>query len=160
MTTTQSIPSLAEQVRAALDSWTEIHEHAEAAAAAYGELKRLVGSNETERKERKAATPAETYAEYVLHLATAETEHAAAKAAEERSEKALNTLREMLNSETALIARNAAFDFASGASELNRAVDAYRRSTGTKPLMSEIRRRVDGLTLQPAGDIREEDLPF
>lgn len=147
--------SLAEQVRAALDSWTEIHEHAEAAAAAYGELKRLVGSNETERKERKAATPAETYAGYVLHLAQAETEHAAAKAAEERSEKALNTLREMLQHETAQIEAATAVQWAHIA-------DQEARTAGSRTTMLEIRGRYPQRTLTPApaGDIPEEDLPF
>jgi hypothetical protein len=141
MVTTMDNLTLAEQVTAALATFLAAHEQAEAAAVAYGDLKRAVGSNESERKDRKANTPSEDYAGYVLHLADAETDYKARAAAAERAEKVLNVLREMYSGETAAIGRAAAEAFAAGAAELNRAVDAWRRYTGTKPLMSEIRQR-------------------
>jgi hypothetical protein len=149
---------LSEQVTAALATYLAAHEQAEAAAVAYGDLKRLVGSNEAERKTRKAETPADEYAGYVLHLQDAETDYKSKAAAAERAEKVLNVLREMYSGETAAVGRAAADAFAAGAAELNRAVDAWRRSTGTKPLPSEIRRRWTEQPV-PAGDV-DDGVPF
>lgn len=149
MTSTQSIPPLAEQVRAALDSWTEIHEHAEAAAAAYGETKRLVGSNETERKERKSNTPPDDYAMYLVDLVQHEQEHKAAAAAVERAEKSLNTLRELLSHETAQIEAATAVQWAHIA-------DQEARTAGSRTTMLEIRARYPQRTVIPSTPVDPE----
>lgn len=157
--------TLAEQVTAALATWNELHIEAENAAAAYAHQKRLVGTNESERKDRRAETPADDYAGYVEHLPIVEADYKAKAAAAERAEKVLNVLREMYSGETAAVGRAAADAFAAGAAELNRAVDAWRRYTGTKPLMSEIRRRwteqgwIEPETV-PANDNHPSEPPF
>jgi hypothetical protein len=165
---------LSEQVTAALATYLSAHEQAEVAAAAYGETKRLVGSNEAERKERKASTPADEYAGYVVDLQDAEQNYKSTAAAAERAEKVLNVQRELLNSETADMARFSASTFASGAAELNRAVDAWRRGNGTKPMMVELMQRSEQQAVTvPTGagkcpdcgksmtlDIHEDCVPF
>jgi hypothetical protein len=104
MSSNRTIPPI-EQVRAALVAFTAAHEDAERKIAAAATLKLAVGANESERKERKASTPAEDYAGYVLHLAEAEKEKAAAVAHLERVEKLLNVSRELLIHDTANINR-------------------------------------------------------
>jgi pyruvate formate-lyase activating enzyme-like uncharacterized protein len=88
-------PTLADQVREALATFQSAHEAAEVAAAAYAHQKRLIGSNEAERKERKAETSADEYSGYVDHLPIVEHNYKAAAAHLERVEKNLNVLREL-----------------------------------------------------------------
>jgi hypothetical protein len=98
-------PTLADQVREALATFQSAHEAAEVAAAAYAHQKRLIGSNEAERKERKAETSADEYSGYVDHLPIVEHNYKAATAHLERVEKNLNVLRELLQHDTANINR-------------------------------------------------------
>lgn len=95
MTSNSIVPPLTEQVRQALATFDDAHNAAEVAAARYGDFKRLVGSNDAERKERKAATPPDEYNDYCIQLAQAERTHKEAAAHVERVEKNLNVLREM-----------------------------------------------------------------
>lgn len=90
-----------EQVIQALATFQEAHRAAEAAAAEFLDVKRQVGSNEAERKALKASTPADHYEIMVSLLPDAEARHKEAAAHLERTEKNLNVLRELLNSETA-----------------------------------------------------------
>lgn len=94
-----------QQVHEALDVFLETHEKAQAAAAEWFDLKRRVGGNETERKTARASMPADEYDGYLLHFAEAEKVKDETKAVAERAEKVLNTLRELLQSETADVNR-------------------------------------------------------
>lgn len=97
-----------EQVQQALGQFTAAHVDAENKIAAVATLKLSVGSNEADRKKQAVSMPADEYAGYVLHLAEAEKEKAAAVATLERREKELNVLRELLNHDTADIGRQTA----------------------------------------------------
>lgn len=90
-----------EQVHQALDAYLDAHVKATDAAAACFSLKSIVGGNETERKAAKAKMSEDEYAAYLEQYNEAELVKVHASAAAERSEKILNTLRELLNSETA-----------------------------------------------------------
>lgn len=99
---------LVDQVRQALVAFHDAQNNATDAAADYLRLKRLIGSNEAERKAAKAATPDDVYAGYVSEFVTVEDAKNETAAHLERTEKQLNVLREMLNHETAVINRETA----------------------------------------------------
>jgi hypothetical protein len=93
--------TLPSQVSVALNDFYQAHTDAEGKIAAAATLKLTVGGNEADRKKQAASMPSDEYAGYVLHLADAEKEKAAAVAHLERTEKALNVLRELYAGEVA-----------------------------------------------------------
>lgn len=134
-----------EQVHEALEAWLEAQQGATNAAAAYAELKSIVGGNEAERKAQQAKTPAEEYELYRMHFADAERAKSITAAAAERSEKVLNVLREVLQAETA--------DTNRATAELAaRTADRYAALQMTPPARVVVR-------VQPT-PIDDSDLPF
>jgi hypothetical protein len=101
--TTNGQYSTVQQVHIALDAYLDAHSKAADAAAAYVELKSIVGGNETERKAAKARIPGDEYEGYLMHLAECEHIKVTTAATAERAEKVLNTLRDVLNNETAAL---------------------------------------------------------
>lgn len=150
------------QVRQALEHFTAAHVDAERKIAAAATLKLTVGSNEADRKRQAASMPAEEYAGYVLHLAEAEKEKAAAVAHVERTEKALNVLRELLQRETADVQQRAADRTFEAMTIADTTAQRYVMMPGNHRVPAEIRAHVNGLkpVAVPAGDVDDSDLPF
>lgn len=94
-----------QQIHEALESYLDAHTKAQEAAAAWFDLKRTVGGNETERKIAKSTMPDNEYIAYLEQFNAAEKQKIETAAAAERAEKILNTLRELLESETADVNR-------------------------------------------------------
>jgi DNA-binding ferritin-like protein len=91
-----------QQLHEALETWLDAQSKATDAAAEYTRLKGIVGGNEADRKAQRAkAASQDEYDGYLLHYADAEKVKIETAAAAERAEKILNTLRELLNNETA-----------------------------------------------------------
>lgn len=90
-----------QQVLDALAQFDDAHRAAESAAAAWNDIKVMVGTNEQSRKEQQRSMPPETYASLTAECHEAEKVKVAAAAHLERTEKQLNVLRELLQHETA-----------------------------------------------------------
>jgi 16S rRNA G1207 methylase RsmC len=141
MTTEKQYTTTADQVREALIAFHTAHLNAEDKIAAAATLKAAVGSNETERKIQKAATPADEYAGYVAHLVDAERVKQSAVAHLERAEKALNVLRELYAGEVAdkhLQAANRQFEAMTIA---DKTAETYRQMPGNYTTHAEFRAR-------------------
>lgn len=158
--------TLTEQVRAALEQFIAAHVDAEGKIAAAATLKLSVGGNEADRKKQAASMDAAEYAGYVLHLAEAEKEKQAAVALVERTEKALNVLRELLQRETAEIHMRAADRQFEAMTLADTTAMRYQAMPGNYTTHAEFRARypATGKTVKlapiAADDDDEENKPF
>lgn len=154
--------TLLEQVEQARQVYLGACDGAAATGKEHGELRVVVGGNETERKAAAKRIPAEQYEALVQQFAAADVARSEAIAWRDRCEKDLNTLRDMLCRETADV------EFATAVQQVE-AANIAAKIAGTRPLLSEIRRRAT----VPAGagmcadcgesmalDIHSDCLPF
>jgi hypothetical protein len=163
MTSNGTIP-LIDQVRQALDMFTAAHVDAEGKIAAAATLKLTVGGNEADRKKQAASMPTEEYQGYVLHLADAEREKAAAVAHLERTEKALNVLRELLNHEAEQTRLRAADRQFEAMTIADTTAQRYAVMPGNYTTHAEFRSRYpttgNGIKRATVAADDESDLPF
>lgn len=151
--------SFKEQVQQAEAAYLEAHINATDAAAAYLDLKRKIGNNEAERKERKSATPDDVYAGYLSGLPAVEDVKNATAAILERADKALKVARELYQGEVAATQERAANRYHEAVSIADTTALRYAVMPGNYTTHAEFRTRYPSKK-DTAAAVPESELPF